>query len=77
MSTTVTRDGKLFGWVRIGGCANQHCKRAIKQGRKFHAVPAGFAVTLSDYHFATEDDACSALLTLPSREDCPNPVYAK
>ena len=58
-------DGSLAGWVSKGGCANPKCRKAIRAGRPFHAIPAGFAVTLPDYHFSTEEDAHAALLAAP------------
>jgi hypothetical protein len=71
MSKTITiqNDRGLFGWIRNGGCENPACKKAMRAGRHFHAVPAAFAVTLPDYHFATATEAEAALLGLPTREE--------
>lgn len=71
MTTTKTISTKrgLFGWIHDGGCENAACKKAIREGRKFHAVPAGFAITLPDYHFATSEDAERALLACKTREE--------
>ena len=64
-TTTVHRaEGAVAGWVHASGCANARCLRAIDQGRPWHAVPAGFAVTLPDYHYASLADAELALLAL-------------
>jgi hypothetical protein len=58
----------LKGFIRRGGCQHPKCKRAMREGREFHAIPAAFAVTLPDYHFATIDDAEAALSALPARD---------
>lgn len=65
--STVRKGKNLFGWISAEGCQNPACKRAIREGRTLHAIPAGFAVTLPDYHFATEREARKALLTCSPR----------
>lgn len=57
-------DGTVIGWVKKGGCENEACLRAMQTGRMWHAVPAGFAVTLPDYHFSTRDEAIAALVAV-------------
>jgi hypothetical protein len=58
----------VIGWVSEGGCENAHCLAAIAEGRRFHATPRGFTVTLPDYHFTTEAEAVAAL-ERAARED--------
>lgn len=55
-------DGTVAGWISASGCANPACRKAIREGRPYHATPAGFAVTLPDYHFETHAEARAALL---------------
>jgi hypothetical protein len=57
----IRKKGQVIGWVSQGGCQNPACKRAIKAGRPFHAIPAGFATSLPDYHFETAKLARAAL----------------
>jgi hypothetical protein len=64
-------DRALIGCVRDGGCENERCLEAIAAGRVYHAIPTGFAVTLPDYHFASIDDAVSALDAAPRRSTTP------
>jgi hypothetical protein len=85
MTITLRRDdnpNEIIGWVRPEvECENRHCKRAVREGRPWHAIPAGFATTLPDYHFRTESDARQAVLNrmrdvrglrmdLPTAERC-------
>ena len=62
MNRVVYSNGNtIIGYINAGGCENDACLDAIAQGRPIHAIPAGFAVTLDDYHFATEADAVAVL----------------
>jgi len=60
----VYRDGVIIGYVRSGGCENEACLRAMQAGRMWHAIPAGFAVTLTTYHYDTRDEAIAALVAV-------------
>jgi hypothetical protein len=67
MTTLVKdNDGKIIGHIHGGGCFDKHCRKAIREGRVFHATPAGFGVTLHENHFGTVDEAIAALR---SRDD--------
>jgi hypothetical protein len=59
--TIYREDGSVAGFVRTCDCAQADCRKATREGRPLHATPAGFAVTLPDYHFATRELACAAL----------------
>lgn len=64
-TTTLRRDDnpdEIIGWIRPGGCKNRTCKRDTVEGRPWHAIPAGFATTLTTYHYRTEADARQAVL---------------
>lgn len=57
-------DELVLGWVyreTVTVGAHPDCRRAIEAGRIFHAIPAGFAKTLPEYHFASWDEAIDAL----------------
>lgn len=60
----VERGGQLYGWIYEGGCGHPVCKKAIGAGRAFHATPADPQITLPDDHFATQQEAETALLAL-------------
>lgn len=63
MSTIRNAKAQIVGWINTAGdCENPTCRAAIAAGRPVHAIPAGFAATLPDYHFATANDAINALL---------------
>lgn len=49
--------GRVIGWIHDEGCENTKCKQAEAAGRPVHVTPAGFAVTMSDYHFVDEFEA--------------------
>lgn len=55
-------DKRLVGHVGHECCKNPSCKKHIAEGRTWHAVPIGFAVTLDTYHFATREEAEAALI---------------
>lgn len=57
----VSVEGTIVGYVHEGGCANEACVEAIGAGRPWHAIPRGFAHTLKTYHYATREEAISAL----------------
>lgn len=62
MNIPIYRDSTVIGWVHEGGCdINYQCRIAIAEGRPWHAIPAGSGVTLSDYHFSTEEEATEAI----------------
>lgn len=61
--TVYNANEDVIGWVRNFGCDNSDCTTAFVNGRKWHAIPAGFAVTLNDYHFGSLEDAIYALHT--------------
>lgn len=52
---------QLVGHIVLGGCANPACRKHIREGRVWHATPAGFAATLEPNHFRTSREAVSAL----------------
>lgn len=59
---TVYNDkGEVIGHIRNHGCDHPVCITAVVNGRKWHATPAAFGVTLDDYHFRSSDDAIQAL----------------
>lgn len=53
MTYTIKRGKEVIGWVTDEGCENPACFKAIEEGAIWHATPAGFAVTLDDYHCRT------------------------
>lgn len=58
MRETIRNDeGHIIGWIHDEGCENEKCVKAIKEGRPVHAIPAGFCVTMSDYHFVDSFEA--------------------
>lgn len=59
---TVYNDkAEVIGWIRNFGCDNSECTTHIVNGKRWHAIPAGFAVTLDTYHFLFLDRALDAL----------------
>lgn len=57
-------DEQVLGWVylEIGGPGlHPDCRRAVDVGRLYHAIPAGFAKTLPEYHFRSWDAAIASL----------------
>jgi hypothetical protein len=59
----VRRGDEVIGHVTLGdgNCENERCLIAINNGRPWHAIPMGFAVTLPDYHFASGTEAVMAI----------------
>lgn len=54
---------EVIGNITRGGCENITCQNAITEGREWHAIPMGFAITLPTYHYATADEAIDAIVT--------------
>ena len=78
------KNGYIIGSIQEGRCSNPVCLQAVKQGRIYHALPTGFAMTLPTYHYVTLGEATTAIekawaeaagvpvpayLELPGRED--------
>lgn len=55
---------EVVGHVHNSGCENRSCVTHVINGRRWHATPQGFAVTLTPNHYVTLDDAVSALRAL-------------
>jgi hypothetical protein len=56
--------GVILGWVRrdeVGDEIHPSCCFAVRQNQPFHAIPEGFAGTLSRYHYESWDAAIAAL----------------
>lgn len=56
------KNGNVLGWIRDGGCSHSACKRAMRCGRKYHAIPNTFGKTMSTYHFRTMREARAAII---------------
>lgn len=61
MNTTVRQGTTVVGWYHKGGCQNPRCKREMKEGRLFHAIPR--VGTLPTYHYATAEEAVAVILS--------------
>lgn len=57
-----TNSDAVIGWVSNFGCENDNCVAAVCNGKRWHATPRGFGVTLPEYHFRDLDDAIYALV---------------
>jgi hypothetical protein len=61
--------GDVIAWIdTTGTCENRHCKRAIRDGRPVHIIPAptdpraaNFTLAMTQHHYATVDEAKAAL----------------
>lgn len=53
---------EVIGHITHGAdCENRNCKQQQRCGRRYHATPMGFAVTVSPTHYHTVDDAVRAI----------------
>ena len=72
----VVRDqaGRIVGHVHPN-CSgpNQTCSLLAREGRRYHAIPRGFAATLPTYHYRTLIAAVRALQTLAKAEGVAEP----
>ncbi len=61
-TTRVELNDKILGFVRKGGGSHPAWKKANREGLVYHAIPSGFAITLSQIHYATLEEAANALV---------------
>jgi hypothetical protein len=53
---------EVIGWIRHGEhCEHRNCLKQQRAGRRYHATPAGFSITVTPTHYHTIDDAVRAI----------------